>query len=103
MTAGTALDKRPPNWREQAACRLDPERWFVGRIKADGEARHVCLYHCPVVEPCHADTQRPNPPEHGVEGGILWVHKAKPPHGRPAQHQPLAGTCGDFCQAWRHE
>lgn len=86
-------------WWDRAACAADPEMWFSGRSAIEGNARHVCLRHCPVLPQCLAEADRLRP-TFGVQGGILWVESGHILTGQPSRHQPLTRRCGAHCDKW---
>jgi hypothetical protein len=101
------LDVGPDDraWWHRAACNRGDaamrDTWWTKKDESVATARHVCLYHCPVLLECNTEaTQRR--PDDGVWGGILWVRvRNRSGLGREAINQPLHEGCGKRCRGWR--
>jgi hypothetical protein len=90
-------------WRHKAVCRQDPDLWFARNDSAIAAlARHVCLYHCPVVKQCNADALKTKPTE-GVWGGLVWHLARNNARGEPLFRQPDPGVCDNKCWKWGQE
>jgi WhiB family redox-sensing transcriptional regulator len=72
--------RRPPDWRESAACRgEDPDLFFpVGTtgpaVAQEREAAAICRRHCPVVQIC-GQWALATRQEHGVWGGMTEAQR----------------------------
>jgi hypothetical protein len=79
-------------WREDAACRSDPDLWFESGSARWAEAAHICLRHCPVLEKCGttllAELRRGVRPQDAVVAGVRFNADRQP---RPTN--PRAHTC----------
>lgn len=62
--------RRDPDWRDDAACRPDPDAMFESSEAGIANARHVCA-RCPVKRACLVDAIRTDDNDHGVRAGLL--------------------------------
>lgn len=85
----TAVVDSPRLWETRALCGLDPDLWHarVGSVNwgGVGEARHICLHHCPVQAEC---AQNIPPMRSAVVAGVFYNQ-----HLRQADYQPIADRC----------
>lgn len=87
------MDSGPvDNWRRRGVCRTDPDRWFPDNVAAGGEARHICVRHCPVLDRCRAEMARQVaqecPPLGAVAAGVSWNQA-----GTVSAWQPMTKRC----------
>lgn len=90
-------------WWRRAACKNTPHLHgataTIGRANITGphaQARHICIWHCPVIRECHAEAMRVQPVD-VVHGGLIWASSRHGYRGQPAKYQPDAGH-GPWCQ-----
>src|SRR5262245_4457228 len=102
------LDAGPDGdrWWLHAACnRGTPamrDMWFSVTWEQVATARHVCLYHCPVLHQCNAQAVKDRPID-GIWGGVWWARVRNRGYGRQHGYQPLHEGCGQHCARWRYE
>lgn len=93
---GTAwgFDSRPDlDWRRFGRCAqrdADPDMWHSKSMNTVAAARHICVYHCPVMAQCLADARATTRTRRVsmVAGGVFFTE-----HGHEARAQPLKKTC----------
>ncbi|GAA0738571.1 WhiB family transcriptional regulator [Dactylosporangium roseum] len=62
------------DWRDEAACRFNPELFMHKAYRYD--AAHICHRHCPVLKQCTAWSQRVDLRE-VTAGGTYWTAEGK--------------------------
>lgn len=85
------------SWRRFAICAQQPELWEEGGGN-NAKAVHMCVRHCPVLEPCRADAEE-HRPQSGVQGGIVWRLSRNRYKGDHAV-QPKPIKHARFCDNW---
>lgn len=86
---GLTADHMAP-WELLAECgKHDPDLWHAREgglnVQQIGEARHICLHHCPVREQCARDI---GPMRGAIVGGVFYNQ-----YSEQSSCQPLAERC----------
>lgn len=86
--------ENPICWEENAICStslVDQDLWTSSSRNSQGEARHICLSHCPVLDECR---RYYSPGSGQTAAGVTYRQGGRRDTPKPMDSQPpLAARC----------